>query len=101
MKEDWSIALYIGLGMWTSRRCSSGGSCGCTKKACSSEAEILRHENQKLGSLTPVVVRISSPLAGEMECRIMASAELPRFQVGQSTWVSYNPEKPEGLGRPR
>lgn len=97
MRENWNIALYIGLGMWTLAALLVVRVLRLHKKGLLVRGQVLRHE-ERFGPLTLMVIRISSPLAGEMECRIRADANLPRFQVGQSTWVRYDPEKPEGLG---
>lgn len=97
MEENWNIALYIGLGMWTLAALLVARVLRLRKKGLLVRGLILRHE-ERFGPLTYMRVRIPSPLAGEMECRIRADANLPRFQVGQSTWVRYDPEKPEGLG---
>lgn len=105
MREDWSIALYIGLGMWALVALLVVRVQRLWSKGLLVQGQIVRHENQKISyrgrtfQSPYVVVRFTSPRDGEMECRIMGSTELPRFQVGQLLWVSYDPEKPEEFGR--
>jgi hypothetical protein len=105
MKENWSIALYIGLGMWALAALLVVRIQRLRSKGLLVQGLIIRHENQKISFrdrtfLSPyLVVRFTSPLAGEIECRIMGSTHLPRFQVGQRIYVSYDPEKPEEFGR--
>lgn len=105
MREDWSIALYIGLGMWALAALLAVRVQRLRSKGLLVHGQIVRYENQKISfrgqtfQSPYLVVRFTSPLAGEMECRIMESPDQLRFQVGKSLWVSYDPENPEAFGR--
>ena len=105
MEENWSIALYIALGLWALAALLVVRVQRLRSKGLLVHGQIVRHENQKISfrgrtfQSPYLVVRFSSPGDGELECRIMGSTELPRFQVGQSLWMSYDPEKPEEFGR--
>ncbi|KFE58895.1 DUF3592 domain-containing protein [Hyalangium minutum] len=105
MNRELYIVLYLGLGLMALWVFFLVRFLRLRSKGLIVQGVIVRHESRKftlrgMTVLDPlVIVRFTSPQAGEMECQIQAATHLPRFQVGQSLWVSHDPEKPEQLGR--
>lgn len=105
MNRELYIVLYMGLGLMALCVFFLARFLRLRSKGLLFQGVIVRHSSRKftlrgMTVLDPlVVVRFTSPVGGEMECQIQAATHLPRFQVGQSLWVSHDPEKPEQLGR--